>query len=456
MMRIGSNRASRRQFLRVASAFSAAGIASPFALQLAALGEASAQISTDYKAVVCVFLYGGNDHNNTVIPFDTASYNYYRGIRGAIARDVIDLQEVVPVTSLGGRQIALPKELAPLKALFDANHCAIIANVGTLIVPTSLTQYKNQSVPLPPKLFSHNDQQSFWQSSSPEGAQNGWAGRMGDLLMSGNGKSVFTCVASGSTDVLLAGRVSRQYAVTTAGSVAMNVLAAGANSAGGATATIRQLMTEGRAHLLESELNQTNKRSIDADTDLRAALAAAPPLATVFPSNRLALNLQIIARMISAGGALQARRQIFFTSLGGFDTHDNLLADQPPLHTQLAEAIDAFHRATVELGLADKVTLFTASDFGRTLTSNGDGSDHGWGSYHFVVGDAVKGRNVYGTLPEARLGTDTDVGNGRLLPTTSVDQYAATLGAWMGLTQSQLLDVLPNLANFPAKNLGFV
>ena len=208
MNSIGAKRASRRQFLTAASALSAAGVATPFALQLAALGEASAQVSADYKALVCVFLYGGNDHNNTVIPYDTNSYDEYRRIRGAIARDVIDLQEVVPVTSLGGRRVALPKELAPLKALFDANHCAIVANVGTLIVPTTLTQYNNQSVPLPPKLFSHNDQQSFWQSSSPEGAQSGWAGRMGDLLMSGNGKSIFTCVGSGSTDVLLAGRVS--------------------------------------------------------------------------------------------------------------------------------------------------------------------------------------------------------------------------------------------------------
>jgi len=448
-------RASRRRFLRYGAAFAGAGIATPFALQLAGLGEASAQSAPGYRALVCVFLYGGNDHDNTVVPYDADSHASYAAVRGSIARGLPDLLPLAPDTPLGGRQVALPRELAPVATLFAAGQAAIVANVGTLVQPTTLAQYRAQSVPLPPKLFSHNDQQSFWQSSSPEGAQSGWGGRMGDLLQAGNGQAIFTCIASGSTDVLLAGRVSRQYAVTSTGSIPMNVLGTGTNNVGAAAGLMRTLMTETRAHHMEQELNRTHRRSIEADAELRAALAGVA-LTTPFPPTTLGGRLQVVARMIAARGPLAARRQVFFTSLGGFDNHDSLPEDQPALHAQVADAMAAFHAATVELGIADQVTLFTASDFGRTMTSNGDGSDHGWGGHHFVVGGAVRGRAIYGELPEPRLGHAADVGNGRLLPAVGVDQYAATLGGWLGLSATQLTDVLPGLSGFSTRDLGFL
>jgi uncharacterized protein (DUF1501 family) len=225
------------------------------------------------------------------------------------------------------------------------------------------------------------------------------------------------------------------------------------------SAALRTLVTQPRQHLFESEYNRVVSRAIDADAVLSAALAAAPPLATVFPTpNPLADQLKMVARMIGSAAALGARRQVFFVSMGGFDNHDGLLNVHPGLLTNVANALAAFHAATVELGVADRVTAFTASDFGRTLAGNNDGSDHGWGSMHFMLGGAVRGKNFYGMAPAVANNGPDDVGQGRLLPSTSVDQYAATLGRWLGVSDTDLLTVLPNLANHDAsvRNLGFM
>jgi uncharacterized protein (DUF1501 family) len=173
-------------------------------------------------------------------------------------------------------------------------------------------------------------------------------------------------------------------------------------------------------------------------------------------NNKLAQQLQIVARLIAVNGALGAKRQVFFVSLGGFDTHDNQIVTQASLHTQLAGAIDYFYQSTVALGVASQTTLFTASDFGRTLTSNGDGSDHGWGAHHFVVGGAVKGGDIYGTFPVVAMGTTDDVGSGRLLPLSSVDQYASTMAKWFGVGDSNLNLIAPNIGNFTKRDLGFM
>lgn len=456
---------SRRAFLRRASALSLAGAAAPWTLNLAALAEASAATASDYKAIVCVFLYGGNDYANTLVPYDLSSYNMYQQLRPSLAyqRSALDATALTPAAvprdSQGvPRQYALAPELTTLLPLFNAGKMAIVANVGTLVQPTSKLQYTNKSVPLPPKLFSHNDQQSVWQSSAPEGATSGWGGRMGDLFQAGNGNATFTCVNVSGNAVFLSGASAVQYQISTGGSVPLAGLKSPLFGSSACSDALRALVTTQRSALFEGEYNRVMRRSLDANNVLTSALGASTTN-TPFPANNtLADQLKMVARMIANASAIGVKRQVFFVSLGGFDNHDGLLTIHPGLLAKVSGALSAFYDATVELGVADKVTAFTASDFGRTLSGNNDGSDHGWGSMHFVLGGAVNGQRYYGTPPVVAGNGPDDVGQGRLLPTTSVDQYAATLGHWLGIPDSDLLGLLPNLANYPvaSRNLGFV
>ncbi len=453
-----TTKASRREFLRAASALSIAGTATPFALNLASIGAASAQVTGGYKALVCVFLYGANDGHNTVVPYDTPNYNLYSAGRSGLAwNPTTELTQIVPNTSLGALQLSLPTPLLPLKTLFDAGQCAIVANVGPLIQPTTRTQFQTAGYPLPPKLFSHNDQQSVWQASAPEGAKVGWGGRIGDLLASQNTNSVFTCLNASGNAVFLSGQQIQPFQLdVNQGSIGFTALTSNSlyGSAAGASA-LNTLLRRNRTHLFENETVNVNARSIDANTALSAALTGAPVL-TPPAGNSLAAQLAIVAKVISVRGALGAARQVFLVSLGGFDTHSAQDTAHTNLLTQLAEAISWWQTTMGTLGTANDVTLFTASDFGRTLIENGDGTDHGWGSHHFVVGGAVKGKDVYGTFPDLTPLSPTDAGTGRLIPTTSVEQYAATMAKWMGVTDGNLPVILPNLSNFTVKNLGFM
>ena len=447
----------RRQFLQTSGALSLLGSASPFALNLAGLGAAAAQSADDYKALVCVFLFGGNDQTNTVVPVDAAEFATYTNARPSIALPASALTSLGTVAAQGGRSFALPNELAPLAALYSSGRAAVVANVGPLIVPTTRAQYQAASVPLPPKLFSHNDQQSVWQSNAAEGSVSGWGGRLADLIASGNAKQTFTAISTSGAAVFLSGGNVLQYQVGAAGPVAITGLASPLFGSTTGHQVLQQLITAARPAMFEDEYNRVTVRSIGATNDLSGALASAPALTTVFPAgNGLAEQLRMVARIISTRQTLGLRRQVFFVSQGGFDTHDFQLRDQPTLHTLVASAIASFHEATVELGVADRVTTFTASDFGRTLTSNGDGSDHGWGAHHFVVGGAVRGGSIYGQFPTVALGTAEDVGSGRLLPTTSVDQYAATLARWFGVSDTDLPTVAPHIGAFGTRNLGFL
>jgi uncharacterized protein (DUF1501 family) len=451
--------ASRRAFLQRGAALSVAAGATPWALSLAAMGEAAAATATDYKALVCVFLYGGNDYANTLVPYDQASWDAYYGFRSNLAIDIGALAPTVlnPVVPLAnGRQFALAPGLAPLVPMFDAGKMSVVLNVGTLIQPTTKAQYTAKSVPLPPKLFSHNDQQSFWQASSPEGASSGWGGRMGDLYAAGNGNSSFTCISVAGNAVYLSGQTAVQYQVTTSGAVPVNGIKSNLFGSSACSAELRSLMTASRSHVFEDQYARVAKRSIDAGDQLTSALAGVS-LGTVFPTgNSLASQLNMVARMIAARDALGAKRQVFFVSLGGFDTHDNVTSAHPGLMTTLGDALSAFYQATVELGVSDKVTAFTGSDFGRTLLSNTSGSDHGWGGMQFVLGGAVLGRSFVGTAPVlANNGVD-DVGQGRLLPAISVEQFGSTLATWFGVSATEQATVLPNLANFSTHNLGFM
>jgi uncharacterized protein (DUF1501 family) len=456
-----TNDQSRRAFLQTTATFGLAGAASPFVTTLAAIGEAAASVATDYKALVCIFLYGGNDYANTVTPYDQASYDAYARLRPGLAyqRAALDPTLLTPTTALGGgRQYALAPALAPLMPVFNAGKMAVMLNVGTLAQPTTKAQYTAKSVSLPPKLFSHNDQQSYWQSSSPEGASSGWGGRIGDLMQSGNGSSLLTCINAAGNAVFLAGKTAFQYSVSTNGPIPLTGNTTVYSSAT-ASAALKSLMTGLRANIFENEHAKVSKRSLDTGAQVTGALAAAPAFTTVYPTgNSLADQLKVVARMISVGNELGAKRQVFFVSLGGFDLHDNLVTQQPILLDRVATAMRAFYDHTVELGISDKVTAFTGSDFGRTLVPNTDGSDHGWGSMHFVMGGAVKGRQFYGTPPEIASNGPDDVGQGRLLPAIAVDQYASTLASWFGVSNTDMTTVLPNMGSYNPStwNLGFV
>lgn len=470
---------SRRHFLRSGAALAAVAgyplaprLPGSFAASLAGLASLSAQaadLASPYRALVCLYMNGGNDAHNWVVPIDPAGYADYAAVRQNLAWPLDQLAPITTATSQGsGRSFGLPRDLDPLRRWYDAGHAAIVANVGTLARPTTKADFQAGTA-LPPKLFSHNDQASYWQALAPEGAASGWAGRMGDILMAANDQPVFTAVSATGNAVLLAGRSLVPYQVSENGPVTIGALSAGSLFGSPvAPATLRRIIGAPGTNAFETEYAKVVQRSLDTTGPLLAALSQvglpALPTTPVALSNGdtltlaglgLARQLRVVAQMIGAASTLGLRRQVFYVDIGGFDSHSNQKANQPALMARVAGAIDWFLGAVSGLGLLDNVMLFTASDFGRALASNGDGCDHGWGSHHFVAGGAVKGHDIYGSFPLTALGTGTDVGSGRLLPTTSVTQYAATLGAWMGLTPAELGDVLPNLPQFSPSTLGF-
>ncbi len=486
---------SRRAFLRRSAQLAFTGTALPTALNLAAMGEAAAFNATDYKALVCVFLNGGNDHWNTVVPYDNINYDLYSAVRGsgggrtaggiALGQATLANTVLAPSTALAnGKQFALHPVMTGLAGLFNTGQAAVQLNVGPLVVPVTKAQYEGPNralYPLPPKLFSHNDQQSIWQSSSPEGSTIGWGGNMGDLALSSNGTgALFTCISITGNAVFLSGDSALAYQVSPTGAVKINSVSNNVYGSAAVKAAMSTLVQQTRGDVLENEYNRVTQRSIAAESTVNGGIGATAaaagantgafaPFAAVPTNNQLASQLKMVARLIDARASLSTKRQVFFVSVGGFDLHDNLLAGHITNMTRLSEALTAFYQTTANLSVADKVTAFTASDFGRTLTSNGDGSDHGWGGHHFVVGGAVKGRAFYGTPPPISVGNGSGaedqwhVGQGRLLPSTSVDQYAATLASWFGVEPGELAGILPNLRNFGAPgaasypiNLGFM
>jgi uncharacterized protein (DUF1501 family) len=489
----------RRAFLRHSGGLALGG-ALPFAMNLAAIGQAAAfnAPGSDYKALVCVFLFGGNDYANTVVTYDQPSYDEYSTIRGGTAGIAIDrnvltptllVPDVAPVDPMGRtRQYALHQNMTGLAGLFNSGKVAVQLNVGPLVQPLTRTEYESSDRTLykrPPQLFSHNDQQSLWQSSSPEGSKIGWGGNISDLTMPPattpalNTNTLFSSISVSGNTVFLAGDTALQYQVSTRGAIKIQP-ATNSSVYGSSTlpTILNALIQQPSAHVLENEYSKVTQRAMAAEAAITAALAL-PDLATTFETDSLSQQLKMVARLIKGRANLGARRQVFFVSMGGFDLHDNLIAQQPVLMGRLSAAMTAFYDATVELGVENMVTTFTGSDFGRTLASNGDGSDHGWGSHHFVMGGAVRGKAFYGTPPPVsiqnryttaggvRVYNDQDkwhVGQGRLLPTTSVDQYAATLARWFGVTDAELPLVLPDIVNFGAeagradypRDLGFM
>ncbi|MDO5087656.1 MAG: DUF1501 domain-containing protein [Comamonadaceae bacterium] len=470
-MKTPSGDLARRAFLQRMGQLGVAGTVAPWAMNLAVLGEAAAQSADDYKALVCVFLSGGNDNGNTVVPYDPAGHAAYAQARGSVALPRNTLAKLNNATGLpSGQEYALHPQLAGLAGLYNSGKLAVQMNVGTLRAPTTLEQFKRRQG-LPPKLFSHNDQQSVWQSSSAEGASKGWGGQLGDQLQTGNLDPTFTCVSVAGTSVFLAGEGVLQYQLGSSGVIPIYPATNRYVLSGASTAcmnALHSLITERRHHVLENELNLVTGRSMRAHTTLSAAIEGSKTqFDAVLPSRGavgantnayLPLNVQLkmVARMIAARQTLGMKRQVFMVILGTFDHHEQLLANHADKLKQVDLAMTGFQQAVESLGLGKQVTTFTASEFGRTISPNNNGSDHGWGGHHFVMGGAVKGGAFYGKPPSQIMGGEEDVGQGRYIPSTSVDQYAATMARWFGVPDNQLDSIFPNLRQFKDRSLGFM
>lgn len=455
--RPGQSAVSRRSFMRYASlaaAGNAAGLR-PFGLlnAMAATGP-----TNGYKALVCVFLYGGNDANNTVIPFDTKGYANYSTLRGGPA--TLALAQNTLLTLPGLPNYALHPSLPEIQALVNSGAAAIVSNVGTLLQPTTRATYLAGTASKPTNLFSHPDQQQEWQNASQSGTiTTGWAGRLADsMATSYNQSAQLPMVTSVAGDTLFCnGKMTTPVAVSP-GNVSGVACSEGAACTARTASAQAMLTFNSGLSLVTADDGITNNAYKYAQT-LASASASASPLKTVFPSaNGLAAQLQQIAQIIAVRSALGVERQIFFCGIGNFDTHSTQLATQATLLSGISAAIGAFYQATQELGVANQVTTFTMSDFARTLQPNSNGgSDHGWGSHHFVVGGSVLGNKMYGTYPTLALAGPDDSGtNGRWIPSTATVVYASTLAQWFGVDPAQLATVFPTLSGFTTKSLGFL
>jgi uncharacterized protein (DUF1501 family) len=456
---------TRRDFMRTSCCTAAMlGVATNFSRF--GLVHALADSTTPFQALVCIFLYGGNDANNLIVPMDAAGYANYQTIRGAASNNglALDQSALLPITSKtqqnGGTAFGLHTNLPEIQALFNSGQVAFLANVGTLSQPLTRAQYLAPQPPAPANLFSHADQQQQWQSLQMDGFyKSGWGGRLADTVEPAfNSGSIFPPVTSVAGSAIFGtGLETSPYAIIPGSTPGLSGFSSSA--AGSARlAALQQLLTFDTGISLIQAASSITTNSLSDSQVLSTALKSATPLATVFPSTGLGNQLKQVAQILSVRSALGLRRQVFFCSLGGFDTHSTQLAIQAPLFTQLSQAMNAFYSATIELNLAQQVTTFTMSDFSRTYQPGSDaGTDHAWGSVQVIMGGAVKGGDIYGTLPVFTLGGPNDAGsNGRWIPTTSIDQYGATLAQWFGVSPSGLTSVFPNLASFPTRTLNFI
>jgi uncharacterized protein (DUF1501 family) len=451
---------TRRRFLR--SACAAVGMTSlastTFDLRRIA---AAATGPADYRALVCVFLYGGNDGNNMVVPRGADHASYVRA-RGELALPEGVLRTIGNTPD--GRQWGLHPALSQIHALHGQGKAAIVANVGPLVAPLTRAQYEAGGTAVPPQLFSHSDQTLHWQTSLPDQpARTGWGGRIADLIHGANGDPKLSMSMSLSgNNMFQVGNAVTQYQVSPDGSIGLGDYYDGNEWNHPPSVAIRRLLAQSYGNLFTQGYRDVFARALDQDRLLATALDGAPALATAFPDSDLGGQLHMVARLIAARGTLGLSRQVFFCATGGYDTHDEQVAGQPQngAHADLLGELDAalgsFYAATVELGLQGSVTAFTASDFGRTYESNGLGSDHGWGSHHLVVGGSVSAGRIFGDMPVLSLDGPDDAGEGRWIPTTAVDEYAATLARWFGVASSDLPLVLPNLGRFQHTDLGFM
>lgn len=437
---------SRRDFLRLATTLAAA-----------ATSAAQAQTVPDYKALVCVFLLGGNDGHNLIVPMGSAAYAAYRGIRGPLALPD-GTATLLPVSTPDGTPYGLHSGLAAVAPLWSQGRLAVVANVGTLARPTTRAEVLAGTAVLPGNLFSHADQALQQQAGNATGGGGtGWAGRTADGVQARNAGSAFPASISMAGQALFCTGASVPSASLIPGfDLAADGMSAWPDSAAAARrAAAQQVLAFDNGMALVQAANKVRRDAATLGALLTGNTSA--PLATVFPGATLGAQLKQVAQIIKLRSATGMGRQVFFTALGGFDTHARQAWDHWDLLRQVGEAMAAFHAATVEMGVAHQVTTFTQSDFGRTLQPSGNGSDHGWGNHHLVMGGAVKGGTVYGRFPYPALGGADDAGSrGALLPSTSLEQFGATLARWFGVSPAALPQVFPNLPLFASSDLGFM
>jgi uncharacterized protein (DUF1501 family) len=442
---------NRRSFVQCASLVAAGNVLGlrPFGLM-----NALAQTTGDYKALVCVFMYGGNDGNNTVIPFDPSGYANYKAIRGPLA---LAQNTVLQLNSLPA--FGLHPSMPELRALVDSGNAAIVANVGTLVQPLTQAQFA-AGQPAPANLFSHPDQQMEWQNGAKSIAtQTGWAGRIADALASAyNSNASIPMITSMSGDTVFCDGQTTSPVAVSPGSIGAVTCSEGSECSSRTAVAQAMLTMKSGVSLVQAD-NAITSNAYKYATALSDAVQSVPSLQTVFPANNpLAAQLKQVAQLIQVRAALGVQRQIFFCGIGNFDTHSSQLNTQAVLLAEISQAVAAFYQATQELNVSQQVTTFTMSDFSRTLQPNSSsGSDHGWGSHHLVLGGAVKGGSMYGTYPTLQLsGPDDSGSNGRWIPSTASVQYASTLAQWFGVQQTQLATVFPTLSAFSVNKLGFM
>ncbi|MFN0298846.1 MAG: DUF1501 domain-containing protein [Burkholderiales bacterium] len=445
----------RRKFLLSASAIGAA-------TTLPGLGmmNAAAQTAADYKALVCVFLYGGNDCNNTIIPAQAAEYAQYSQPRPGLA---IPQGNLVPLNQAGVVRFGLHPNLAPLQAIWDAGKMGVAFNVGPLVRPVTRAQYRADRTTRPMNLFSHDDQQNSWQTAiADQDAKTGWGGRLSEKLTPLNATAgVPLALSLTGNDVFLTSSTSNGFALPANGTFGLQGFGAG-QAEQAKYAAVQALWNNAQAgthRIMKATSEQMNRSVTGSQTLSTIANTANATIQAAFANanSGIAQQLNRAARIIAGRTQLAVKRQMFFVSMGGYDTHENQLQNQANRFTELSSGLRAFYDSMVQLGISDSVTTFTFSDFGRTLRQNGAGTDHAWGGHHFMLGGAVKGGQTYGAFPTLALGgpddTDTD---GRWIPTTAVDQFGATLAQWFGVAPAELAQIFPNLARFPQANLGFM
>lgn len=467
---------SRRDFLRNSACLLGSAALMSSVEQFGLINALAQSAVSDYKALVCVFMNGGNDGNNMLIPLDTnpsSPYKYsdYSAIRNATNGLGLPSANLLPITPISlGIPFGLHPAMTELQSLFNQQKLAVLCNTGTLVEPLTKTQYQNSPSKRPYQLFSHSDQVTQQQSSySATPAQTGWAGRTSDIMSTLNGNAPLPMVISvAGTSIFTTGATTRPLAISPAPTALNQVLVLNSYTfnapAGSRSWAYDQIRAINDARLVKAS-NDTTAQALLAS----AALSQEQTPAIAFPNTTLGNQLKQVAKVIKANlnqPALGLKRQIFFCQLGGFDHHSAQINGQQTLLAQVSQAMKAFYDETVALGVPDKVTTFTLSDFGRTFQPAGSGaaavgSDHAWGNHQFVLGGAVKGGDFYGTYPRLTLGgaDDTDSGStprGRWIPTTSIDQYAATLAAWYGLNASDIPLVFPFVGRFASSNLGFL
>lgn len=453
---------NRRNFLKNAASISSLGALQGLAVNLAAMADANATVDdpNQYKALVAVFLKGGNDNGNTLFPIDDVNYPLYQSYRAELALPKASGIPLNPINPLPSNvQYALHPSLSDLAKLFNAGDMAVLQNVGALTRPTTKKLYQTQYASMPAKLYSHNDQQKFWQMSTTD-YRTGWGSALAQKMMTKNSSPLFTGVNVINPMPLFYSKNLHSLTLGENGPNSMIGFEGGLTKHFGITSwpqAVSQIMGSTNNSAMEQEISNIFSRSVYSQTQLRSVFKNSADVDSYFTgTDNLSKQLKVVAKMIKARDTLAMKRQVFVVYLDGFDLHSGLLTKHAGLLKAVNNAIYSFNNAMKGLGVNDNVTLFTMSEFGRTLNTNNGGSDHGWGSHHFIVGGAVNGKQIYGKTPSYIKDGEDDVGRGRLIPSTATSQYFATLAKWLGATDTDISGIIPYINNFAQKNLGFV